>query len=463
MNRIPALFIFILLAMPLKALANIAFVKLQEDTTWQNDNSIATGNFSGAVSSANLMVCWIYYNSSTQSVSSLSDSGSNTYTKAVGPTTGSGTLASWRQEIWYAYNITGAGTFSVTATFSGTFNAEKEISCHEYSGALTASDPKDVTSSATGSTEFASSGSASTSQAGELIFGAALFQGQAKVGMNSTQRSFIANNVSQDRHVWATGSYSADFDSYGGEDWIAQMVTFKSATTSPPAIYEVQRASYVNDSTPRPPSASKAFAINNTAGNFIWVGFYCSGTGRTLSVSDTRGNTYTQAATVTQTTDGHQIWLYYAMNIAAGANTVTATATGADTQYFYQFIHEVKGIATSGALDKTVTAIGSSTTQSSGDTATTTAANELVAGMIGFSGGGNFYFTPGASLTKQGVSRNISDDSLTAGTVDRVVSSTGAYSVSTTTVDYAEVFSAIAATFKAATPAYRVRHQVRQF
>ena len=73
---------------------------------------------------------------------------------------------------------------------------------------------------------------------------------------------------------------------------------------------------------------STSFASGNTAGNFIWVGVYCGGGGVLCSgatmVNDTNLNTYNLAATVQQITDGHQIWIFYAMNIAPGPNTVTA-------------------------------------------------------------------------------------------------------------------------------------------
>lgn len=88
-----------------------------------------------STSAGNLMVCAVVYNSTTSSVSSVTDSAGNSYVKAVGPvTSSSGVLADWRLEIWYKENMNGGSSFSATATFNATYNAYKRISCHEYSG-----------------------------------------------------------------------------------------------------------------------------------------------------------------------------------------------------------------------------------------------------------------------------------------------------------------------------------------
>jgi len=144
--------------------ASPAFVQLKEATTSDNSRSISTGNFASVVSGGNLVVAWIWYNSSSQSVASVIDSSGSAYVRAVGPTTGTGSMAAWRQELWYTPNAVGGSRLNVTATFTGAFNAEKSITAHEYSG-LDQVSPLDATAVWVGSSANSSTSSFSTSSA----------------------------------------------------------------------------------------------------------------------------------------------------------------------------------------------------------------------------------------------------------------------------------------------------------
>jgi uncharacterized repeat protein (TIGR01451 family) len=204
-----------------------AFVQLKESSATANTRSVSTGAFGSPVSSGNLVVVWIWYNSATQNVASVTDTAGNAYAIAVGPTTGTGGMAGWRQELWYAKNIVGASNLNVTATFTGTFYAEKSVTAHEYSGVDPVS-PLDVTAAAATSVANASSGSATTRSAGELVFAAALFQTSGGAGAGFTQRSSIASNASEDRVVSSTGAYAGLFTN-SAQSAIVQMATFKAA------------------------------------------------------------------------------------------------------------------------------------------------------------------------------------------------------------------------------------------
>jgi uncharacterized repeat protein (TIGR01451 family) len=204
-----------------------AFVKLKENRVTASGNSISTGAFASPVSNGNLIAVWIWYNSNSQKVSTMTDTAGNTYVLAVGPTTGTGTMSGWRQEIWYAKNVIGGASLNVTATFAGTFNAEKSITAHEYSG-LDQVAPLDVTAAAATTVANASTGTATTKFANELIFAGALFQGSGSAGTGFTRRSSMANNVSEDRVVSAVGSYAGTFTNTA-QSAIVQMVAFKAA------------------------------------------------------------------------------------------------------------------------------------------------------------------------------------------------------------------------------------------
>ena len=126
-----------------------------------------------------------------------------------------------------------------------------------------------------------------------------------------------------------------------------------------PAI--VQKAN--NVSTGSVTTLAKAFASNNLVGNTIIV-VAGSGSNAAMTVADTQGNTYTSAVTgVQSTTVG--VAIFYAVNIAGGANTVTLTCTSSSAA---MEIYEVSGLLAQVAGQPVQSSSGSS---ASGTTATT--------------------------------------------------------------------------------------------
>lgn len=129
-------------------------------------------------------------------------------------------------------------------------------------------------------------------------------------------------------------------------------------------------------------SCASGFNSNNTAGNTIVVGFDWSDNVNFSSISDTQGNTYTQAGVESHLTSGNEpekLRIYYAKNIKAGANTVTTTLSGAATTSSNVYIHEYSGLDTVAPFDVTASSAGTSTTLDSGSV-TTNFANELIFG-----------------------------------------------------------------------------------
>jgi len=131
-------------------------------------------------------------------------------------------------------------------------------------------------------------------------------------------------------------------------------------------------------------SVTVAFTTGNTAGRTILAFVRMSTTTQTVSISDTAGNTYTQAVAQVQSTDGHQIRLFYAKNIVGGANTVTASFSSANNHSWLS-IYEISGLSTTSPLDQTASAQGSnSVSVSTGPTAATQSNNEFVFVGSGF-------------------------------------------------------------------------------
>jgi len=152
--------------------------------------------------------------------------------------------------------------------------------------------------------------------------------------------------------------------------------TYTSSTGGGGSIGFVQ----VNAATPQTASAAVllSYGVAQTAGNLNIVAIGWNDTTSTVSsVTDSRGNKYTQAGAMVTGTGLRQA-IYYAKNIAAGSNTVTVSFNQA-AAFVDVRILEYSGLDTSSPLDVTAGAAGSGTSMSSG-AATTTSAKELIFG-----------------------------------------------------------------------------------
>src|SRR5215472_8246609 len=166
-----------------------------------------------------LNVVVVGWNDTTATVQSVTDSNNNTYSLAIGPTSGTGL----RQSIYNAPNIKG-GSNTVTVTFNQTAQFP-DVRILEYRGVGTL----DVTAGSKGSSGTATSGAASTTAANELIFGAATtVQAVSGAGSGFTSRIITSyGDNAEDRVVTTAGSYSATAPIRPSGAWVMQMVTFK--------------------------------------------------------------------------------------------------------------------------------------------------------------------------------------------------------------------------------------------
>ena len=97
-------------------------------------------------------------------------------------------------------------------------------------------------------------------------------------------------------------------------------------------------------------------------------------------MTDTRANTYRRAVQLNETADVTSLAVFYAENIAGGANTVTVEDTLPGLTLRVAIL-EYAGVAPTNSLDATTTAQGTSPAPTSG-TVTTTAGGDLVIGGI---------------------------------------------------------------------------------
>jgi len=128
-------------------------------------------------------------------------------------------------------------------------------------------------------------------------------------------------------------------------------------------------------------SSSLAFNSTNTAGNWIAVVARAGKSGQIFTVSDSLHNTYRTAAQLNVTVDtpnGDTLGVFYAENIAGGANTITvADSISGNTLRFAIF--EYSGVAQTNSLDAVIAAQGTNTSPNSGS-ATTSMNGDLLLG-----------------------------------------------------------------------------------
>jgi hypothetical protein len=201
----------------------ITFVQVKAATPQANSASVAVA-YPVAQTLGNLNIVAVGWNDTASTVTGVTDTRGNTYTLAIGPTTGTGL----RQSIYYAKNIA-AGTNTVTVTFSQAA-VFVDVRVLEYSG-LDTVNPLDKTAGAVGSGTTASSGAVTTTAANELIFGAGMTVARFTAAGTGFTSRIITNpdaDIAEDRTVTATGSYSATAPNTTSS-WVMQVATFQKA------------------------------------------------------------------------------------------------------------------------------------------------------------------------------------------------------------------------------------------
>lgn len=222
-----------------------------------------------------------------------------------------------------------------------------------------------------------------------------------------------------------------------GFEVAATMAESLSLTVSP----SVTSIKYVQGNFTNLTSANPTvdFISNNTTGNLIVLALgWDSQSAVVNSITDTQGNTYVSAVGPVNGQGGvlgnWRDQIFYAENVAGGANTVTIHFSSAVTSELY--IHEYSGVDQSSPLDVTASSVGNSATPNSGFK-TTNFANELVFGYCQTSGSACTHGTNFAT-------RRTDNDNLSE---DMIATSTGSYSASANKADAGDWIMSMA-TFK---------------
>lgn len=154
--------------------------------------------------------------------------------------------------------------------------------------------------------------------------------------------------------------------------------------------------------------------------------------GTFATISDNKGNTYTQIGTEL-VSGNHRARLYYCEN-AIGGTGHTATFTINSADFMGIFFLEITGGATSGILDKNARQNDTTSPFTSGATATTAQANEMLVGFVSGDSGSNpathgiSGATPSTGWTIQAGAEEKNGSANVVGAIaTNIVSATGAY------------------------------------
>ena len=341
-------------------------------------------SFSANNTAGNLIIAVVRMSTTSQTVS-LRDSAGNVYIDAVSQTQ---SADGHQLHLFYAKNIVGMSN-TVTATFSSG-NNHPWLAIYEYSG-LSVANPLDQIAHAQGSSASPDSGSTSvTSSKNELIFAAtglpASFSGTvtAASGYALQQQDTGASRAATEAAaVESSGSFHGGFNLSSATNWSTVVATFRSAAASShddSSSIALVQSSAVPGSGVR--SLSANFPTANHAGNLIIAVVRMSTTSQTVSMADSAGNSYIEAASQLQNSDGHQLYLFYATDVAGSTNTVTATFSSTNNHPWIA-IFEYSGLSATNPLDQTAHAQGSGASADSGPTGVTASPNELVFAAMG--------------------------------------------------------------------------------
>ena len=208
-------------------------------------------------------------------------------------------------------------------------------------------------------------------------------------------------------------------------------ISFVQATSSP----------YITN----PSQTTCSAKLNGVGANDLLIFSYrVSSSTATTSVVDSASDTWSFAASTTNTTANLQEWTYYAIAIGGTTNVTGTTSVGGLSSQSC-ILAEYSGIAIPNPLDVTSVAHGGSTSANAG-TSTTNFANELIVSSVGM------YSAPGSTSPGTGFALALS--TTTINTIRHamefeVVSSTGAYSAPLTASSTMSYWSSVMATFQA--------------
>jgi hypothetical protein len=327
-----------------------------------------TLSFSANTQAGDLLLVAFDYDKSV-APSAVTDSQGNVFT-SLGSTLSTPDQAV--SSVYYAKNIKG-GADTVTVKLSAS-SSYLEIYVSDYSG-IDPNNPIDAQAGASGNAGAVSSGTATTTVAGDIIYGYCVADSACTAGSGFTARSTMDANLVEDMVAGSPGQYAATGTATSG--WSMRMVALKpagvSASKPPSFVQQVASASHSN-----PSSLSLSFSANTLAGDLLLVAFDYDKSVAPSTVTDSQGNAFTSLGSALSTPGQALGSVYYAKNIKGGADTVTVKLS-ASSSYLEIYVSEYSGIDPNNPIDAQAGASGNAGAVSSGS-GTTTVAGDIIYG-----------------------------------------------------------------------------------
>ena len=206
----------------------IKFVQYDDYTNLGTGGTIANDTALNTTTGNCLIVCVSTYD---ETVSSISDTAGNTYTKAIQQDRSAGTQ---NVEIWYAQNITGNASNVTTATFTGD-TSDRGISVSEFSGISTNSPLEDTSYNSSSIEKIHTSGVATLSAQEGLVIGCAYCysKGDFTLGTNFATLSSDLTDVHgfyEYKMEFNPGDYAATHTTVDDENLITACAIFSAAS-----------------------------------------------------------------------------------------------------------------------------------------------------------------------------------------------------------------------------------------
>lgn len=195
------------------------------------------------------------------------------------------------------------------------------------------------------------------------------------------------------------------------------------------------------------PSAAFASAVNAGALLVVLVSFYSTNSDGSITVSDSRGNTWT--TNESQANGTNRVAIAFAENAAAGATTITVSSSGTGDQYVTAIAAEFPSMVSAGAFDVDIGATGSGTALNTGTTGTPSQADNLVVYVGGCSVDSSIPASPASGYTALDINQSsVTYQPISSGWKD-ITSAAGQSAALTLAVG--DTWAAAAAVFKKST------------
>jgi len=264
----------------LTILPSSSFVQAVANKALVTTNSLSLSFPSSTLAGDVILVGFDYNKISTPL--SVTDSQGNTFTQVGSQLTSPGGS---RSVVYLARNIKGgADTLTVNLTAN---SAWLELYLTEYSG-VNQTNPIDAQAGASGNSGPVSSGNATTSVAGDIIYGYCVGDWACTAGSGFTARSTLDDNLSESKIAGNPGPYAATGSATSG--WTMQMVALKPAAPATSAVVSLSPSSLTfSGQGVGATSASQSITLNNSGSAALSI--------TSIAVTGTNGSDFAQTNT----------------------------------------------------------------------------------------------------------------------------------------------------------------------